>query len=242
MTDPIATGFADYHDGDLACQAYVAHGPGQTKRPCVVVGHAWDGQNQMVRARAEALAGAGYVGFALDVYGKGVRGEEAADNTHLMMPFLQDRALLRRRLEAAVAAAKSHPLVDPDQIVVIGYCFGGLCALDLARSPTARVKGVVSFHGVYAPPDLGAQTPITAKVLVLHGWDDPLTPPHDLVALAKELSDAGADWQIHAYGHAKHAFTIPGAAQPDRGILYNSDADRRSWLSLHAFLAELFLS
>jgi dienelactone hydrolase len=240
MTDAINAAFADYQDRDVSCEAYVAHGPGQTRRPCVLVAHAWDGQNQGVRARADTLAAMGYVGFALDVYGKGVRGDEAADNTHLMMPFMQDRGRLRRRLEAGVAAARAHPLVDADRIAVIGYCFGGLCALDVARSPTARVRGAVSFHGVYTPPNLGAQAPISAKVLVLHGWDDPFTPPQDMVALAKELSDAGADWQIHAYGHTKHAFTFPGAAQPDRGILYNADADRRSWAALEGFLSELF--
>jgi dienelactone hydrolase len=240
MNDQISAGFTDYHDGDLACEAYIAHGPGQTRRPCVLVAHAWDGQNAGVRLRTDSLAQGGYVGFALDVYGKGVRGDETGDNTHLMMPFLQDRAMLRRRLEAGVAAAKAHPLVDPEKLVVIGYCFGGLCALDVARSPNTRVKGVVSFHGVYTPPNLGPQGPIAARVLALHGWDDPFTPPQDLAALAAELTDAGADWQIHAYGHTKHAFTFPGAAQPDRGILYNANADRRSWLALKNFLAELF--
>jgi dienelactone hydrolase len=143
-------------------------------------------------------------------------------------------------LLAAVAAAKAHPAVDPNRIAVIGYCFGGLCALDVARSGTGDVRGVVSLHGIFMPPNLGAQAPIKAKVLVLHGWDDPMATPDAVLGLAKEMTAAKADWQLHAYGNAMHAFTLEGANAPERGIKYDKAADRRSWAATSDFLNEVF--
>ena len=113
-------------------------------------------------------------------------------------------------------------------------------AQDIARAATPDVRGVVSFHGIFAAPNLGAQPPITAKVLILHGWEDPLAPPESVLAIAKELTDAGADWQLHAYGHAMHAFTFEGADFPERGIRYHPEADRRSWDAMRYFLEEVF--
>ena len=230
----------DYFDGETACEAFVAHGSGTAKRPCVLVAHQWAGQTEHERNTARAMADLGYVGIAIDVYGKGVRGTEDGDNSPLMMPFLQDRAALRQRLLAAVAMAKAHPLVDASRIAITGYCFGGLCALDIARSGTTDVKGAVSIHGIFAPPGLGAQPPISTKVMILHGWDDPMAKPDDVVGVARELTDAGADWQLHAYGHALHAFTAKGANTPDRGIKYDANADKRSWRAMVDFFAEIF--
>lgn len=234
------TEFLDYAEGETICQAYVAHdATGDSKRPCILVAHAWDGQNGSIRAIADQLAQLGYLAFALDVYGKGVRGGETEDNSRLMAPFLADRGLLRRRLLAGLEAAKRHPRVDPDRIAAMGYCFGGLCVLDLARSAAPGLKGVVSFHGVLQPPNLGPQAPIQAKVLVLHGWDDPMAPPPEVLALTRELTEAQADWQLHAYGHAMHAFTFPGAANPQAGLLYNAAAARRSWQAMRGFMEEV---
>ncbi|MGQ9367337.1 dienelactone hydrolase family protein [Azospirillum sp. ST 5-10] len=231
----------DYSDGDVTCEAYVAHeAAAGERRPCVLIAHQWAGPCDHERATADALARLGYVGFVADVFGKGVRGDPGGDNSALIGPYVADRALLRRRLLAAVAAAKAHPAVDPDRIAAIGYCFGGMCALDLARSATPDVKGAASFHGLFSAPGLGAQAPITAKVLILHGWDDPMAPPADVLAVAKELTDAGADWQLHAYGHAMHAFTAKGVDKPERGLRYDAAADRRSWAAMTAFLEEVF--
>ncbi len=228
-----------YQDGDAACAGYLALPTGEGPHPVVLIAHNWAGQTAQDNAIADRLATAGYAGLALDVYGAGVRGDLHGDNSGLMNPWLADRAGLRRRLLAAVDAAAAHEALDTDRIAVIGYCFGGLCALDVARSADPRVKAAVSFHGIYAPPGLGEQPPITAKVLVLHGWDDPMAPPEATVALGHELNAAGADWQIHAYGQTMHAFTFAGAANPEGGIQYNADADRRSWASLMAFLPEV---
>ena len=229
-----------YQDGDEVFVGHVAYDDASAgPRPCIIVTHAWDGLNEPMRARTREYARLGHVGFALDVYGEGVRGGERDDNSHLMGPLLADRALLRRRLLAGVAAARAHPLVDPARLVVIGPCFGGLCALDVARSGAPGVIGVVSIHGVLtAPSDLrGAK--ISAKVLLLHGWEDPVAPPADVLAIARELTDAGADWQLHAYGHAMHAFTLPGANMPERGILHDPAAARRAAIAVHEFLGEL---
>ncbi|PTL79871.1 dienelactone hydrolase family protein [Vitiosangium sp. GDMCC 1.1324] len=235
------TEYLDYAEADAVFEAYVAY-PKESghPRPCVLVAHEWSGLNGATRATAEKLAGLGYVGFALDVYGKGVRGSETGDNSRLMGPLMADRALLRRRLLAGLAAARRHPAVDTGRMAAIGHCFGGLCVLDLARAAPPDLRGVVSFHGVLQPPGLGAQAPITSRVLILHGWEDPVAPPADVVAVARELTGAGAAWELHAYGHAQHAFTFKGANMPERGIVHHPEADRRSWAAMRTFLTEVF--
>lgn len=228
----------DYKDGATVCEGHVA-GAGAGKKPCVLIAHQWAGLSDHERATAEKLAKLGYVGFAIDVYGKGVRGDAMADNSALMMPFLNDRAKLKARLLAAVTAAKAHAAVDASRIAIMGYCFGGLCALDVARSGTGDVRGAVSLHGIFAPTGLAA-VPIKSKVLVLHGWDDPMAPPKDVLSLSQEMTAAKADWQLHAYGGTMHAFTAVGANAPERGLAYSENADRRSWESTLAFFREVF--
>ena len=206
--------------------------------PAVAVAHAWSGRAEHECEAAEKLAGEGYVGIALDVYGKGVRGQSAEENMALMNPLIEDRALLQARLLAGLDCAAAQPEVDGGNMAAIGYCFGGLCVLDLARVG-APVKGVVSLHGLFNPPGNTEGNSIGSSVLVLHGWADPMVPPDTVVGLATEMTEAGADWQIHAYGHALHGFThdAPGLAA---GIGYSESADRRSWQSVLNFMAELF--
>jgi dienelactone hydrolase len=150
-----------------------------------------------------------------------------------------DRGALRRRLQHVLELARNLEEVLEDQIVVAGYCFGGMCALDLARSG-ADIAAAVSFHGLFDPPGL-AEEKIRAKVVAYHGWDDPMVPPEKVVALGNELTRAGADWQIHAYGHVAHGFTNPHASdlQID-GVRYNALATERSWTSFVNLLEELF--
>lgn len=233
------TEYLDYTSAGNTFESYVAYDDkSSAKRPCVIICHAWAGQGEADQETAGKLAELGYVGFCADVYGKGRRGDPTGDNTHLMQPLLDDRAELKTRLLAAVDAAKKHSAVDSSRIAAIGYCFGGLCVLDMARCG-ADVKGVVSFHGLFFPPNLGPQSEIKAKTLILHGWDDPMATPDQVVAVAKEFTDAKADWQIHGYGGTMHAFTAPRANQPERGILYNQTAARRSWKAMENFLAEV---
>jgi dienelactone hydrolase len=150
-----------------------------------------------------------------------------------------DRGALRRRLLAIVDLVRGMAEVQDRQIVVAGYCFGGLCALDVARSGT-EIAAAVAFHGLFDPPGLPEEK-IKAKVVAFHGWDDPMVPPEKVVALAHELTAAGADWQIHAYGHVAHGFTNPKASdlQID-GVRYNVLAAERSWTSFIDLLEELF--
>jgi dienelactone hydrolase len=128
------------------------------------------------------------------------------------------------------------PIIDSQRIVIMGFCFGGLCALDLARS-NADIRGAVSFHGMLSPSGF-TEPKVRAKVLMLHGYDDPLAPPEDMLAVAREFTAAGADWQLHAYGHTAHAFTNPQAQSRDSGMQYDESADRRSWHALEEFLGE----
>lgn len=206
--------------------------------PAVVVCHAWRGRGPFECKRAEALAGLGYAGFAADVYGKGVLGSGPEENARLMQPLLDDRGMLQGRLSAALEAVFGLPQVDAARVAVMGYCFGGLCALDVARMG-AKVRGAISMHGLFHPPPNQPTSKIAAKVLALHGWDDPMVPPEQVVALARELTGAGADWQLHAYGHTMHAFTNPEANDPTAGTVYEPTADRRSWQAVENFLAEI---
>jgi dienelactone hydrolase len=229
----------EYVDGEVLCEGHVAWNPSSgPKRPCVLIAHAWDGPNEQVRTTASDFARLGYLGFALDVYGKGIRGDPSDDNTKLMAPYIGDRALLRRRLLAAFATAKRHPFADPSRIAIIGYCFGGLCALDLARAAPPELRAAVSVHGSLNPPESSRVQQITAKVLVIHGWKDPFALQEDVLALTRELSDAGSDWQMILYGQAAHAFTNRDAGNRRDGIYYNETANRRSWAATCSFLEE----
>lgn len=208
-------------------------------RPGVMVCHAWAGQGDFEVGKCRDLASMGFVALAADVYGQGRRGSTREENERLMMPLVEDRAELLSRLEGSLAALKSDARVDGERTAAIGFCFGGLCVLDLARSG-ADLDGVASFHGLLGRPEGLETARIRAKVLLLHGWDDPMATPDDVLSLTKEFSEAGADWQLHAYGGTVHAFTNPAADDPDFGTVYDERADRRSFAALQYFLNELF--
>ncbi len=236
----ITTRAIDYEHGGTALEGVLAlddaaAGP----RPAVLVAHAWAGRSDFEVEAAKKLAGLGYAGFALDLYGKGVLGSSTQENQKLMTPFMEDRAMLQARLLHAVDLVKGLDEVDAGKVAAIGYCFGGLCVLDIARAG-GDVRGVASFHGLFAAPGNTAGNRIAAKVVAYHGWDDPMAKPEDAVALANELTEAGADWQLHAYGGTMHAFTNPEANDPDFGTVYNATAAERSWASLVEFLKECF--
>jgi dienelactone hydrolase len=236
----IQTQAIEYKDGETLLEGYLAYSDEGTKpKPTVLIAHAWEGRNSFVCDKARMLAELGYTAFALDMYGKGVLGSGPEENTALMQPLLEDRSVLQQRMKAGLLAASSLPQVDAQNIAVMGYCFGGLCALDLARTQP-ELKGVVSFHGLLNAPGNTDGNRIGAKVLILHGHLDPLVPVEQVVACQQELTNAGADWQIHIYGKALHSFTNPKATDASTGLFYNADADRRSWQELRNFLAEIF--
>ena len=236
----IQTRTIDYQDGEVDLQGYLAWDDAvEGKRPGVMIAHAWAGRSDFENGKAEELAKLGYVGFALDNFGKGILGRNTEENSALIQPFLDDRAMLQGRLQIALDVLKGLDEVDASRVAAIGFCFGGLCVLDLARTGT-DLAGVVSFHGLFGSPGNTAGNKIKAKVLALHGWDDPMAPPDQVVSLAEELSSMGADWQLHGYGNTMHAFTNPQAKDPDFGTVYNPDADRRSWNAMQNFLSEIF--
>lgn len=208
------------------------------KAPGIIVFHAWAGRSEFEDNKAKMLSDLGYTGIAADLYGKGVLGTSTEENQALMTPFVEDRAMLQNRLNAIVEVVKQQEEVDESNIAAIGFCFGGLCVLDIARSGGA-VKGVVSFHGLLGAPG-NTKDNINAKVLALHGWDDPMAPPSDVEAFGAEMTAAHADWQLHAYGQTMHAFTNPQANDPGFGTVYSKAADNRSWTAMQNFLDELF--
>lgn len=229
----------EYQDGATRCIGeYFTPTKSSGDLPVVMVVHAWDGLGDEVRSKAARLAEAGYIAFAIDVHGEGMFYTDSSQLQAVLTPFMADREMLLRRLQAALAAAQAIPGGDRDRIGIIGYCFGGTCALDLARSSDPALKAAVSFHGGLAGNDL-SQTPITAPVLALHGHDDPLVPPDMVAAFQQEMTERAADWQLVSYGHTLHGFTRPGANMPELGVLYNETADHRSWQAMINFLGEV---
>ncbi len=235
----VTTQAIDYSHNDVQLEGFFAY---DNKRPqplpAVLISHAWGGRDEFVCNKARKLAELGYAAFALDMYGKGIIGSGPEENARLMNPLMNDRRLLQDRITTALETVRKLPQVDPKRIAAMGFCFGGLCVLDLARTG-ADLRGVVSFHGLFLPPGNTRGNKIKAKVLVLHGHDDPMAPPDQAANLAKELTEAEADWQIHIYGNTLHAFTNPMANDRSFGTVYDETADRRSWESLRNFLAEV---
>lgn len=239
----IVTRTVDYRQGDTVLEGYLAYddaAPG--KRPGVLVVHEWNGLGDYVRKRVEQLARLGYVAFGADIYGKGIRPatpEAAAREAGKYRGA--DRQLLRARARAGLDELLKQPKVDSGRVAAIGYCFGGTAVLELARSG-ADLLGVVSFHGGLDTPDPADAKNIRAKVLALHGADDPHVPPQQVAAFQEEMRKGGVDWQMVIYGGAVHSFTNPASGNdPSKGVAYNEKADRRSWEAMKVFFAEIFL-
>ena len=210
----------------------------QQPRPTVILIPTVMGVSDLELKFGRQLVELGFNAFVADLFGKQFRGAPRDTMFGEMNRLGSDREALRRRLLAVVEQARGLGEVDAGKVVVAGYCFGGKCALDVARTGI-DIAGAVSFHGLFDPPgwEVGK---IKAKVLALHGWDDPMVTPDAVVALGNELTAAGADWQIHAYGHVGHGFTNPNAAslQID-GVFYHELAAERSWTAFVNFLEEV---
>lgn len=213
--------------------------PSQTSYPVILIFHTWQGRSTWMCEQAKKVAEMGYLGIAVDMYGKGVIGKNKEENSALMMPFIQDRGLLRELAQATFTVASNIKEADKDKIGAIGFCFGGLCALDLARSGV-NLKGVVSFHGLLNSPQGLAKEKIQSKILVLNGYDDPLVDQETLQAFAHEMNDAHVDWQLHHFSHTMHGFTNPEANDPAFGAVYNPLSAKRSWQLMREFFKEIF--
>jgi dienelactone hydrolase len=186
------------------------------------------------------LAKLGYFAFAADIYGKGNRPKSGEEAGKLASVYKNDRVLMRQRINLALDELKKQKLVNTDKIAAIGYCFGGTVALELARSG-ADIKGIVSFHGGLDTPNPADAKNIKAKILVLHGGDDPYVNAEQVSSFKKEMVDAGVDYQIFIYGGAVHSFTNPNSGNdPSKGAAYNERADKRSWEAMKTFFTEIF--
>ncbi len=233
----------EYTQGGKTFEGYLVYDDAiQGPRPGVLVAHEWMGLNDYARSRADQLASLGYVAFAVDLYGKGVRPTTPEEAGKLAGAVKGDRPLMRARMNAGLDVLKREDLVDRNRIAAIGYCFGGTAVLELARSG-AEVIGVVSFHGGLDSPTPKDAAQIRGKVLVLHGADDPNVPPAQVTAFQEEMRNAKVDWQMVYYANAVHAFTNPSAGNdPKRGAAYNEKADKRSWEAMRTFFNEIFNS
>ena len=235
----ITTKPVEYFDGKQKCIGYVAWDESvASERPCVLIGHAWGGLDSFAQQQAVQMAALGYVGFVPDLYGDGAQPESVDDKMAMMGPLKENRKALLTRVKAGMKAAGAMDEVDAGNMAMIGFCFGGLTTLDLARSG-ADIKAAISFHGLLDAPDLPKKK-IKAKVLVAHGWDDPMAKPDTVMALGSELTEAGCDWQILALGGTSHAFSVPGAENKDLGLMYNERSAARSWNTAFALLDEVF--
>jgi dienelactone hydrolase len=237
----IHTEAVEYKQGDTTLEGWLAYDDAMSvKRPGVLIVHQWKGLTDYEKKRAEMLAKLGYVAFACDIYGKGIRPTSAQDAGAEAGKYKANRALLRQRANAGLDALKRCAQVDPKRVAAIGYCFGGTTVIELARSG-ADLAGVVSFHGGLDSPTPADGRNIKCKVLALHGADDPFVPVKDLAAFEDEMRSAGVDWRLIKYGGAVHSFTDWNAGtMKTQGAAYNEAADRRSWEDMKQFFAEIF--
>jgi len=231
----------EYKEGDTVLEGYLAYDEAiKGKRPGVMVVHDWTGLGPYVKRRANELAELGYIAFAADIYGKGIRPKDHEEAAKVAGMYFKDRSLMRARAKAGLEVLKNHELTDRSRIAAMGYCFGGATVLELARSG-AEIAGVVTFHGALSTPNPEDAKNIKAKVLVFHGSEDPVVPQEAVLAFQNEMRKAGVDWQMVIFGGAVHSFTVPEAGNdPSKGMAYNEKADKRSWEMMKLFFKEIF--
>jgi dienelactone hydrolase len=237
----IKTETVEYKSGDATLQGFLAYDDSASKpRPGVLLIHDWMGVGDYAESRAKQLAELGYVAFATDIYGKGVRPADPKEASALAGKYKGDRALYRERLKAGLAQLTGNKLVAPGKVAVIGYCFGGTGALELGRGG-AEVKGIVTFHGGLSTPTPADARNIRCPLLILHGADDPFVKPDEVAAFKKEMDDAKVKYTFIAYPGAVHSFTRPDAGNDNsKGAAYNAEADKKSWAEMKKFFDRIF--
>ena len=237
----VKTRSVEYRQGDTVLEGFLAYDTaGPAHKPGVLVIHEWTGLGPYVKNRAEQLARLGYVAFAADIYGKGVRPNTPKEAAAMATLYKTDRDLLRERVKAGLEELRRQENTDPGRIAAIGYCFGGTAVLELARSG-ADIKGIVSFHGGLDTPNPQDAKNIRTKVLVLHGADDPFVTPEQVKSFEDEMRGGNVDWQLVKYSKAVHSFTNPESGNDNaKGAAYNAEADRRSWEEMKSFFNEIF--
>lgn len=227
-----------YFDGDDALNGVLMWDDSSPhSRPGVLVLHGGAGRDDHADGRARRFAAAGFVVFACDMYGEAIRGNRERIMQHIG-ELRRDRAVLIRRAQAAIDQLLSHERTD-GRIVAVGYCLGGMIALELARGGV-DLAGVVSVHGSLQTMKAAEPRGIKSRILVCHGALDPHSPPAHVTGFIEEMNRASADFQLIAYGGAMHGFTHEAAIQEVNGVAYNAVADRRSSTAIQTFLDELF--
>ena len=231
----------EYRQGETVLQGFIAwDDAARGKRPGVLVVHEWWGHNEHARNQARRLAEAGYVGLALDMFGKGKVATHPQDAQAFVNEVTKDPAVLAARFNAALEQLKRDPHVDTTRIAAIGYCFGGAVVLDMARAG-APLGAVVTFHGALATKTPAQSGKVKARVLVLTGGADPFVPPEQVEAFKREMQAAGGRFEVISYPGAKHGFTNPDAAKYGMPQLaYDADADRQSWTAMLKLFKEVF--
>jgi dienelactone hydrolase len=232
--------FEYFHDGVKLIGDLAWNDTRRDLRPGILVVHEGGGINDHPRARARALADLGYVALAADMYGNGEFTSDPKRRGELMNPMRESASFCRDRARAGLSALAGAPGVDPQRLAAIGFCFGGMVVLELARSGAA-LSGVVSFHGLLSTKEPAERGRVKAKVLACHGAEDPFVPPAQVEAFAEEMKNADVDWQLLVHGHASHGFTRADAASLGiPGVAFHADAERRSWRAMRDFFDELF--
>jgi len=239
----LMTGYAqlapmDYNDGDQKLSGFgVKPQNGLKEKSGVLILPAWMGIDEHSKESAAQLAELGYYAFVADIYGVDKRPKNTAEAGKNAGFYKQNYADYQRRIQLALDQLVKLG-ANPDKIVVMGYCFGGTGALEAARG-NLKVQGVVSFHGGLGKDASRTVNKINAKVLVLHGADDPYVPKTEVDAFQAEMKSSGADWQMVFYANAVHAFTHKDAGTDNsKGAAYNQLADKRSWIAFKDFLKE----
>lgn len=228
----------EYKEGETVLEGYLVFDDKfKGELPAVLVVHDWMGVNAYAKDRARELAKLGYVALAADIYGKETRPKDQSEAPKFAGKYRGDRPLLRKRIQSALDFVRTQKNVSKNKVAAIGYCFGGAAVLELARSG-ADVKAVVTFHGGLDNPAPTGKT-ITAKVLALHGADDPFVPVKEVEAFQKEMKDGKVDWAFTSYGNAVHSFSMPEAGNDNsKGAAYNKMAAERSWAEMKFFLSQ----
>jgi dienelactone hydrolase len=230
----------EYKDGDVTLKGFVAlDDQSNHKRPGILVMPEAFGLGKQAKDRALRLASLGYAALAGDPYGNGLEVSDLQEAIKHAGAIREDNTKFRQRIRAGLDALMALPQVDTDRLVVLGYCMGGSCSLEMARDG-APLKGVVSFHGALETQSPAEPGKVQAKVLVCHGADDPFVPVEHVTAFEEEMTKAGVDWQVISYGGTVHSFTNPEADGSIEGICYNKQADERSWQAMQAFFDEIF--
>lgn len=236
---PLINQTLEYNDGEtLLTGALYCDESQQNKLPGILLIHGGAGLDDHAREQAQRWAALGYVVLACDMYGDGVTGDRQRIMTSVRA-LRDDPAMLVRRARAGLDALKDWPGTD-GRFAAVGFCFGGMAALALARSGE-RIAGAVSIHGSLKTPTPAQPHAIRAKILICHGASDPHVPPADVAAFTQEMEDARADWQLIMYGSALHGFTHRHAqAGATPGVAYDERADRRSFAAAGRFLTDAF--